>query len=156
MCRKFGSLGIKVDLKKYITKGFIVSSTADEEEISKLIRLAERDIREASQKCHETDWKFAIAYNAALQLATIALRASGYRATPKVGHHWVTFTVLPDILGDKFIDTANYFNECRAKRNTSEYCEVGTISHEEAEKLIHEVNLFKRKIIAWLKNFPKR
>lgn len=143
---------IKVNLKNHITKGFIVSSATDKSAISKLIQIAERDIREA-QKCDETDWQFAIAYNAALQLATIAIRASGYRATTKVGHHWVTFAILPDILGDPFIETARYFDECRVKRNVSEYCEIGTISPSEAKKLINEVITFKAKILSWLKAY---
>ena len=151
MNQKFGYLETKVNLKKYVTKGYIVSTPTDKEEIARLIRLAERDISESAEKCHETDWQFAIAYNAALQLATIALRASGYRATTKVGHHWITFTILPDILGDKFIKEAYYFNECRTKRNTTEYCDVGTISQDEAQKLIHEVIAFKKKINSWLK-----
>jgi uncharacterized protein (UPF0332 family) len=148
---KFGYLETKVNLKKHIAKGHIVSCSVEKNEIAKLMRIAERDIREASQNCHETDWQFAIAYNAALQLASIALRVFGYRATTKVGHHWVTFAILPDILGDKFTEVAHYFNECRAKRNTSEYCEIGTISEAEAKKLIHEVIAFKKAIITWLK-----
>lgn len=140
-----------MNLKQHIAKGFIVKSPVDKGEITKLIRLADRDIREASEKCHETDWQFVIAYNAALQLASIPIRASGYRATPKVGHHWVTFAVLPDILGDKFIEFSHYFNECRIKRNTSEYCDIGTISSTEAKKLIKEVKEFKTKVLAWLK-----
>lgn len=139
-----------MSLKKYISKGFIVDNPPNNDEITKLLRIANRDIREASEKCHELDWQFAIAYNAALQLATVVLRASGYRASTKVGHHWVTFTVLPEILGDDFTKVANYFNECRVKRNTSEYCDIGTISKKEAEKLIQEVIAFKAKVISWL------
>lgn len=148
---KSGYLEIKVNLKKHIAKGHIVSCSVEKEEITKLMRIAERDIRESSENCHETDWQFAIAYNAALQLATIPLRVSGYRATTKVGHHWITFAVLPDILGDEITEAAQYFNECRSKRNTSEYCEIGTISEAEAKKLIQEVIFFKKTVISWLK-----
>lgn len=84
---KSGYLETSVNLKKHIAKGHIASCSVEKNEIAKLLRIAERDIREASQNCHETDWQFAIAYNAALQLATIPLRLSGYRATTKVGHH---------------------------------------------------------------------
>jgi len=113
-------LEIKVNLKKFITKGYLIESTTSKEELAKLMRVVERDIREATERCHGIDWKFAIAYNAALQLASIVIRASGYRASTKVGHHWVTFTILPDLLGDEFVEIAHYFNDCRVKRNTSE------------------------------------
>ena len=61
-----------MNLKKFIAQGFLIESKTDKNEVAKLLRLAERDIREATKNCHETDWQFAIAYNAALQLASIA------------------------------------------------------------------------------------
>lgn len=140
-----------MSLKKHISKGLIFEYATNKNEIDKMLRIANRDIKEASENCHEIDWQFAIAYNAALQLATAVLRASGHRASTKVGHHWVTFTMIPEILGDDFTKVANYFNECRVKRNITEYCEMGTISEKEAEKLIHEVKAFKAKVISWLK-----
>lgn len=139
-----------MSLKKFISKGFILKEPLHKDEISRLLKIADRDIKEASHACHEIDWQFAIAYNAALQLATIVLRASGYRASTKVGHHWTTFAVLPDILGEDFYEVANYFNDCRTKRNATEYCDVGTISQKESEKLIHEVKAFKKKVLTWL------
>ena len=148
---KSGCLEIQVSFKKYINKGFILEAAIDKGEIAKLLRIADRDILEAAERCHDVDWQFAIAYNASLQLATVALRASGYRASTKAGHHWVTFALLPDILGDTFIDSADYFNACRIKRNTTEYCDTGTISKQEAEQLIHEAKMFKAKIVSWLK-----
>lgn len=140
-----------MSLKKFIAKGYLLESKADKEELVRLMRVVERDIREAKEKCHQTDWQFAIAYNAALQLATIVVRVSGYRATSKVGHHWITFTVLPDLLGDKYFKLAEYFNDCRAKRNTTEYCDAGTISKDEVEKLLHEVVQFKHFVISLMK-----
>lgn len=145
-----------MNLKSFLSKGYIVEASFDKEELARFLRLAERDIREASEKCHEIDWQFTIAYNAILQLASIALRASGFRATTKVGHHWVTLAILPELLGDNFENTANYFNECRAKRNTIEYCDTNTISQKDVEKILHEVKVFQKKILTWLKkHHPK-
>jgi len=44
------------------------------------LRLAERDLRECQAAGLSPDWRLAIAYNAALQSATAALAAAGYRA----------------------------------------------------------------------------
>jgi hypothetical protein len=139
-----------MSLKKFISNGVIFKQPLHKGEIAKLLKIVDRDIKEASQACHEIDWQFAIAYNAALQLATVVLRASAFRANTKVGHHWATFAVLPDILGDDFREVADFFNDCRNKRNTIEYCDSGTITKKEAEKLIHEVKEFKTKVLAWL------
>lgn len=141
-----------MNLKKFIAKGYILESKVDKEELARLMRIVDRDIKEAKEGCHDTDWQFAIAYNAALQLATLVIRASGYRATSKVGHHWVTFAVLPDLLGEKYFKAAEYFNDCRAKRNAVEYCDTGTLSNKEVEKLLHEVVQFKRAVVSWLKS----
>jgi len=140
-----------MSLKKFISKGFLLEQPLQEGEVARLLKIADRDIKEASSRCHEIDWQYAIAYNAALQLATIVLRASGYRASTKVGHHWTTFSVLPDIMGDDFREMADYFNDCRSKRNTIEYSDTGTITKKAAEELIHQVKAFKTKVIVWLK-----
>ena len=144
-----------MNLKKFISNQVILKQPVHKGEIAKLLKIADRDIKEASLACHEIDWQFAIAYNAALQLATAVLRTSGYRASTKVGHHWVTFTILPDILGAEFREVADYFNDCRNKRNNVEYCDSGTITQKEADKLIHEVKAFKTKVVVWLGNIDK-
>ena len=139
-----------MSLKKFISNGYIFEQPLAKDEIAKLLKIVDRDIKEASHNCHEVDWQFAIAYNAALQLATVVLRASGYKASTKVGHHWATFTVLPDLLGDEFREAADYFNDCRSKRNSLEYCNSGTITQKDADKLIAEVKKFKTKVLTIL------
>jgi len=143
-----------VSLKKFISNGIIFKQPLHKDEITKLLKIVDRDIKEASHSCHEIDWQFAIAYNAALQLATVVLRGAGLRASTKVGHHWATFTVLPDIFGDDCRAIADYFNDCRTKRNTIEYSDSGAITQKEAEKLIHEVIAFKAKVLSWLASGP--
>jgi len=138
----------RMSLKQFISNGYIFAQPLRNDEIAKLLKIVDRDIKEASHNCHEIDWQFAIAYNAALQLATIVLRASGYKASTKGGHHWATFSVLPDLLGDDFREAADYFNDCRARRNSIEYSDSGTITQKDAAKLISEVKDFKAKVLA--------
>ncbi len=141
-----------MSLKKFISNGIISKQPVHKDEIARLLKIVDRDIKEAVHACHEADWQFAIAYNAALQLATIVLRTAGYKASTKAGHHWATFTVLPDILGDDCRDTADYFNDCRTKRNTVEYTDSGTITKKEAEKLILAVKTFKSIVLQWARS----
>jgi hypothetical protein len=50
-------------------------------EVADLLRVVDRDLTDAEIPQLSTDRRFATAYNAALQLATIALCAAGFRAT---------------------------------------------------------------------------
>jgi len=53
----------------------------EDEEIQNLLRIVKRDLKDSQSKDLSNDWRFAIAYNAALQAATAALPAAGYRAS---------------------------------------------------------------------------
>lgn len=145
-----------MNLKSYIDSQYLVKHSASLDEIKELFRIAERDVRLAEKLNDDNDWQFAIAYNAVLQLATIPMRVSGYRATMKVGHHWITLTALPEFLGKEFENRANYFNGCRIKRNMVEYKSVGNIAIGEALELIHQAKLLKKAVIGWLKKHHKQ
>ncbi len=49
-------------------------------EIADLFGVADRDLRDCQVRGLSADWRLNIAYNAALQIATVALAAAGYRA----------------------------------------------------------------------------
>jgi hypothetical protein len=80
------------------------------------------------------DWRCTIAYNAALQAATAALAAAGYRAA-RDNHRYrviqsLEFTTAP---GRKFVDTLDGF---RKKRNVSSYDVAGAISDKGADEML--------------------
>ena len=83
-----------------------------------MIQLAARDLADAAVEGISTDRRFLIAYEAALNLATIALYCTGYE-THGQGHHWATFQALPAIMGTEYREQAAYFDSCRTKRNVS-------------------------------------
>ena len=80
-------------------------------EISDLLRVVERDIADAGIEELSADRRFATAYNAALQLATVVLRAEGYR-TEGMAHHHTTIQALPLILGAEHAATACAKDQC--------------------------------------------
>ncbi len=96
------------------------------------------------------DRRFATAYSAVLQLATIVLAASGLRVTAQRGHHAVTWQALPELMGDDVGDTAVYFDSCRTLRNRSDYDRVGVVSEAEVEELLRETEAFRSQVIDWL------
>lgn len=144
-----------MNLKKYVDEGKICLHKTSKEEIHQLLNVVERDINDAAITALSADRRHATAYNAALQLATIILYASGYRAKAKVGHHWVTLTLLPELMGKDKNTIARYFNTCREKRNVTDYDLAGHVTAKEVENLLKEVAHFKKEVISWLKkNHP--
>ncbi len=106
-------------------------------------RTLEKALKDASRKEISTDWRYNIAYNAGLQLATIVLYAAGYRAGRGESKHYRVIQALPMVMGPRFSYKRDYLDNCRRKRNVSEYDTAGTISVKEAEDLLRTVNEFK-------------
>lgn len=139
-----------MSLQNWISEGRLLKHITSKKEIQNLFDLVERDLKDAKIKQLSTDRRFATAYNAALQLCTIALLTSGYRVKASNGHHWVTLLSLPEVMGKAFESHADYFNACRAKRNMTDYDRVGGISDIELKELLEEVDSFKQEVINWI------
>lgn len=140
-----------MNLKKYVDDERICPHTTSKQEIEHLLRIVDRDLSDAASTSISADRRHATAYNAALQLATVVLHASGYRAKSKVGHHWITLTLIPEIMGKEKLAQARYFNSAREKRNITDYDLAGHISDREVVELVKEVKKFKNEVLDWLK-----
>ena len=136
-------------LKDLLADGHIRRHKTSPEEVADLLRVVDRDLADAEIQQISIDRRFATAYNAALQLATIALHAAGYRAAG-LGHHWVTFQVLPEIMGPQVQALADYLDSCRSKRNVSEYDRAGEISNQDIVEILAEVRAFRNDLKIWL------
>jgi hypothetical protein len=97
------------------------------------------------------DWRFGIAYNAALKLCTVLLYASGYRPE-KTLQHYRTITALPLILGDKRKPDVDYLDACRIKRNTVEYNRVGGATGDDVKELVAFAQELRKEVLAWLRH----
>ena len=117
-------------------------------QISGMLDIVTRDLKEA-EDANSADWKFAIAYNAALKLCTILLNASGYRPD-KLQAHFRTLRALPLILGDERKTDADYLDTCRKTRNIVEYESVGVVSEAEATELIQFAKRMRENVLDWL------
>ncbi len=86
-----------MSLDSWLANGWVVEHEATREEIVSLLEIADRDIEQCAAAELGPDWRHNIAYNAALQLATAALSASGYRAKREAQHfrilHSLEYTV---------------------------------------------------------------
>ena len=138
-----------MNLKQWADNGWLKIHRTSREEISHLLNIVERDLNDA-QRDISTDWRFGIAYNAALKLCRILLAAEGYRPSHD-SQHYRTLAALPEILGDTKKADAEYLDDCRKKRNILEYDCVGGASESDADELIKFVKEFRGEVIAWLR-----
>jgi uncharacterized protein (UPF0332 family) len=136
-------------LKQWEENSWLRAHKTSKEEIGKLLGIVERDLTAARTGGLSADWRFGIAYNAALKLCTILLYASGYRPE-KNQAHYRTLQALPEILGDKCKRDAKYLDDCRVKRNTAEYDYVDVATDADTEELLHFAEELKREVMAWL------
>ncbi len=139
-----------MSLADWAKNGWLRTHKASKEEVSNLFQIIERDLKDASATGISDDWKFGIAYNAALKLCTVLLHSSAYRAEKNLAHYR-TLQALPIILGDKHKDNADYLDTCRKKRNETEYDSAGNISAEETQEIIDFCKELMTDVLAWLK-----
>ena len=139
-----------MSLADWTKNGWLRPHKSSKEEITNLLEVVERDLKDASAKGLSDDWKFGIAYNAALKLCTILLHNSGYRPEKNLAH-FRTLQALPLILGDKYKSDADYLDTCRKKRNETEYDFAGNVSENEVEELMKFCKELKVDVLEWLK-----
>jgi hypothetical protein len=139
-----------MSLTEWLEQGWLSPHRSSRMEIGSLLKIVDRDMTDAAAQEISDDWRFGIAYNAALKLCTILLHASGYRVIG-VGHHYRTIRALPVILGKKWENDARYLDTCRNKRNIVEYDYVGRVSEGDVEELIQFVHQLRGVVLTWLK-----
>ena len=139
-----------MSLAEWEKNGWLRPHKTSKEEISSLLAIVDRDLKDVEAKGLSDDWKFGIAYNAALKLCTILLQASGYRPEKTLAH-FRTLQCLPFILGEKHKSNADYLDVCRKKRNETEYDFAGNISEDEVAELIEFCGELRSEVLIWLK-----
>lgn len=139
-----------MSLADWAKNGWLRTHKPTKEEIGNLLLIVSRDLKDASAKGLSEDWKFGIAYNAALKLCTALLHSSGYRPE-KILAPYRTLQALPLIVGEKHKSNADYLDACRKKRNETEYDLAGNVSEDEVRELMEFCKELKTEVLAWLK-----
>ncbi len=143
-----------MSLRQFLAEGRLRQHRTSPREVQGLLRVVDRNLRDAAVRTISEDLRFLTAYAAALQLGKIVLAAAGYR-THGEGHHWVTFNVLAEILGEEFRPTVEYFEQTRTKRHRLQYDYAGDVSERDAAELLEEARKFRGTVVTWLrKNYP--
>ena len=135
----------KVNLIKWLKEDRLKAHETSQHEIAQLFKIVERDLEDSGISQLSSDRRFITAYNAALQLTTIILRAAGYRTNPnKGGHHRLTIDALQEL--------SDYLHACRVKRNMSDYTSSGEVSAADVAEIIKEVKVLKKVVRKWLQD----
>ncbi len=96
------------------------------------------------------EWRLNIAYNAALQVATAALAACGYRAA-REAHHFRVIHSLGLTIGAKEA-LIRRFDAFRKKRNVGAYERMGTVSDQESTEMFEPAGDLHEKVVIWLRS----
>lgn len=131
--------------KRWLDKGDIQKVHVTPKSLADLSNVVSRDLRDAQVTSLSADRRFAIAYNAALNLASYVIRKNGYRVAAKVGHHRTAFLIAGEVLGRTAKSHLDYFDLCRRKRNKVEYDLAGVVTDRDVDELIRQVSDFKNK-----------
>jgi hypothetical protein len=143
-----------MSLQQWAENGWLRPHQTSRQEIDDLLAIVARDLADAAGAI-SADWRFGIAYNAALKLCVILLHASGYRPE-KTLQHYRTIAALPEILGEQWRDAADYLETCRRKRNIVEYDRVGVVTEQDAPELAAFCKELRQEVLAWLnENHPE-
>ena len=141
-------------LKDWLNKGWVVNHKTSPEEIADLFGVADRDLEDCKAEGLSSHWKLAIAYNAALQMATAALAACGYRSAREAHHYRVIQSLRYTIKADSIIIAQ--FDKFRKKRNIGGYERAWAVSDQEAGEMLVLAKRLSDDIEDWLKeNHPE-
>ncbi|MCK4512591.1 hypothetical protein KAW64_12680 [bacterium] len=136
-------------MRDWAESGWLRSHTTSRDEVAGLLGIVERDIADAGQSI-SADWRFGIAYNAALRLCTILLYAEGYRPERTL-QHYRTIQALGLILGPDMKADVEYLEVCRKKRSIIEYDTAGTVTNQDAVELVAFARDLRERVLTWLR-----
>lgn len=129
----------------------IQTHTTSKQELDDLRAVVARDLADAAIPQMSADRRFATAYNAALQTATMVIACAGYR-TSGLGHHQTTFEAAELAISPTSAPLMAYFDTCRRKRNMVDYDRASVASETEAAQILTEAQNLLQITEAWISN----
>lgn len=138
-----------MSLKSWLESRWILAHSASADEIGKLLSVVDRDLRDAAVAGLSSDAKGNFAYSAALQLATLALHAEGYRPG-RERHHERAIGSLRFTIGASQ-DTVDFLDLARRKRSSAQYSEAGGTSSKEAAEMLEVAAKLRHDVLEWMK-----
>jgi uncharacterized protein (UPF0332 family) len=135
-------------LQEWQINGWLLPHKTSRQEIADLLALSDRDLKDCLAPGLSADWRLNIAYNAALQSATAALAAAGYKAN-RDSHHFRIIQSLAFTIGYS-LSMVTQFDHFRKKRNSGGYERAGVVSDQEANEMYNFAKQLRQDIENWL------
>ena len=132
-----------------VDKRVALESTS-KQELDELREMTATNLKDAQVAGLSSQGRYEFAYNAARLLATIVVRASGYRVISKGGHHYYTFQAL-EAADPAFAKVVADFDSARTKRNDFSYDTPILISNTDADDLVLAVQQFQISAENWIR-----
>lgn len=141
-------------LESWAQNAWLKRQATSPQEIRDLFKIVERDLRDCESPGISADTQFTIAFNAALQAATAALRACGYR-TAGQGHHVRVIDSLALTIGSN-ATTIQKLQAFSRKRNTCNYDIAGSVSDTDLAQMKKLTAELHDQVRQWLRqNHPE-
>jgi uncharacterized protein (UPF0332 family) len=138
-----------MSLEDWRHSGWLSAHESSRQEVSDLLAIADRDLKDCQSEGLSADWRFNIAYNALLQAATAALAVAGYRAS-RDSHHYRILQSLGLTVGVP-AETLRYLDAFRKKRNLTGYERIGAVSDKEVEEIVETAGAMRHQVEKWIK-----
>ena len=138
-----------MSLSDWERNGWLTRHQTSQNEIRDLLQIVERDLYDSASKGLSADWRLNIAYNAALQVATAALAAAGYRASRDAHRYRVTQSLRETVGIDASVVAT--FDAFRKKRNITGYERAGGVSDADAAAMRTLAIRLRDEVVEWLK-----
>ena len=136
-----------MSLQQWKANGWLKTHKTSGEELRNLLDIVDRDLADSQSEGLSNDWKFGIAYNAALKLCTMMLYDAGYMPEKNLAHYRTLLSIEYTLGAHRKAD-AVYLDACRIKRNHVEYDYVEGASAAEAEELKAFAKELRAEVIA--------
>jgi len=137
-----------VSLQNWLKSRWLIEHQTSRQEIADLLGMADRDLAQCRTPNLSPDWQLNIAYNVALQAATAALAAAGYRAAREAHHYRVIQSLAYTIKADPVLIAQ--LDKFRKKRNISGYERAGAVSEQEAKEMFVLAKNVRNEVEKWL------
>lgn len=135
-------------LRDWLANRWLSEHETSAEEVADLLAVVDRDLHDATVAGLSPDWRLAIAYNAALQLATLALAAEGFRTDRQRAHERAIQSLEFTVGTDR--DVIDTLDGVRRKRNMSNYERAGAASESEVTEMHRIAMALRKDVVAWL------
>lgn len=140
-----------MSLEQWLQNGWLRPFDATVAEIQQLLAVVDRDLSDAQAVGLSADGRFQHAYDAALQLCMIALKASGYAVQRGQGHHKYSIDSLRYTLGSRWAEAADHIERCSRLRGQAMYERIGVVDEQDAADLVETAKQLRADVIDWLK-----